>query len=409
MNQSPLWEIDQSCTPFEQLNMLLKLNLIHLQNEARGEFQDKMFVCPNEVNRENSVSIPTHANNIEYEPDIEVHEWNRDTRVLNGALHPCYNDDDNDLMLEEHIYSENVAVKSSVTVTLNSVAATLKNDVSSDFLIRNSEILDDIDMDLGIEQLFCGSVHDTQLASDLGMTEFFIVTDDLMLESNFYVSKSLPRSKCVVSSDFLMHEMETLDDYDTELGFVDLCKDCEHDNALLVSDWEKTRPRTDNCEHKNEHNLDVCSSLPVSQIDDLSSNLELVCNKIVKTTFLRVPNLGLELCASQVLLDYFAAKYNTFEEPQLECLSLPVLNKVHFELDLVHDAPPKLLEFVSKNIAAEKFRFGGSLVTLSVSLAVLCCCICVIRLLMFLHIIFWVDPQLFRLYIYGDFFLYIIQ
>lgn len=97
-----------------------------------------------------------------------------------------------------------------------------------------------------------------------------------------------------------------------------------------------------------------------SQYDGLAPNLDFACNKILKPNMQRVPNLGLELCTSQVLLDYFATKYDTFDEPQLECVCLPDPSKAHFELDLVHDAPLKLVDFVSKNIADEKFRFGGT-------------------------------------------------
>ncbi|XP_026421769.1 uncharacterized protein LOC113317855 [Papaver somniferum] len=222
-------------TPLEQLNMLLKMNLIHLQNGGREEFQDELFVSPNELNFESNAFIPTRANNIEYEPDIEVHKWSRDTMVLNGVLHPCYDDDDNDLMLEEHVYSENVVVESSVTVTLDFVAATLKNDVSSDFLICNSEVLDDVDIDLGLVQMFCDGEHNTQLMDNLGKVEFSVDTNDHMCENNLDVSSSLPMSKCVVYSDFLMHEMETLNNHDYEFGLVELFYECEH-AATLADD-----------------------------------------------------------------------------------------------------------------------------------------------------------------------------
>ena len=136
-------------------------------------------------------------------------------------------------------------------------------------------------------------------------------------------------------------------------------------------------------------------------------SLDLVCNKTFKPTFLKIPNLGLELCASQVLLDYFASKYNIFKEPQLELISLTIPNTVHFELDLMNPAPLKLLDFVLKSEPVEKFWFRGDSFGFSLSLPFKSN-FSVLKLSMFLHFVFWVDPQLFRLLVYGEF-LYIIQ
>ena len=177
-------------------------------------------------------------------------------------------------------------------------------------------------------------------------------------------------------------------------GIGNLIDDCEHDVTCVdeLGDFDLI----DN---------DMPILLPKSQSDGLPPNLDLVCTHIVKPIFLKIPNLGLELCASQVLLDYFASKYNIFEEPQLELACVPVPSKVHFELDLVHDEPPKLRDFVFKIISSVKSRFGGSSFCFTVSLAFLSCYICV-KLLKPLHFVFWVDPQLFRLLVYGEFFVY---
>ncbi|XP_026403700.1 uncharacterized protein LOC113298997 isoform X2 [Papaver somniferum] len=374
--------------------MILKMDLIHLRSEERKEFHDEMFVIPIEVNFENSFYVSTQETNIEYEPNLEVNEWTRDTMVLNRTLNSCYNDDD-DVMLEEHVCSENF-MEPLVSETLGFDSSTFRNDISSSI---QSAYTCDLNSDLGLVQLFCESVHAAQLVSDLGKAEFSVDINNSMHENNFDMSNSLPRTQCVALSDFPMHETKFFDNHDSEFGLVELFYECEHAATLVgdLGDIDVTG-NDDTFAFILVSNIDVPNFLPKSQTETLPPNLDLVCNKTVKPTFLKVPNLGLELCAYQVLLDYFAAKYNVFKEPQLECIYRPVPNKVHFELDLVHDEPLKLLDFVSNIISIKNFRTWGNSSTSAVLLT-LPCYICVIRLLMFLHIIFWVDPQLFRLYI----------
>ncbi|XP_026413643.1 uncharacterized protein LOC113309427 [Papaver somniferum] len=374
----------------------------------------------NELNFENSMFSPTHATDSENEPNIEVKEGTRNTTILNREMHFCYDDDDYDVMLEEHVYAENI-VEPLGSGTLGFSASTFMNDVSS-----SATYTCDVNTDLGPVQLTCEKEHDTHLVSDIGNVESSVDTNDLMHENIIDVSDSLPRSQYDVSFDLPMHENKVLNDADdSELWFVNLSNDCEHDRALFVSALGKTRLRSDIFEPKiecnlnasdslprtqcvapsdslmndtkvlddddyelgldelfyeNEHdmhvfdfrrvcvgtndfvhenNLDIPTSLPMSQTGNLPTNLDLVCNKIVKPTLLRIPNLGLELCASQVLLDYFSDKYNVFKKPQLECahVSLDVPNTVHFELDLVHDEPLKLQDFVYKSVSVVKSRF----------------------------------------------------
>ena len=135
-----------------------------------------------------------------------------------------------------------------------------------------------------------------------------------------------------------------------------LFDECEHD--LPISDLGEVCVGTIDLIHEN--NLEVPTFLPKSHIEIIPPNLDLVCNKTFKPNFLKIPNLGLELCASQVLLDYFASKYNTFKEPQLECISLPIPKTVHYELDLLNPEPLKLKDFVLKSKPVEQFRFRGN-------------------------------------------------
>ncbi|XP_026381766.1 uncharacterized protein LOC113276382 [Papaver somniferum] len=271
-----------------------------------------MFVIPNELNVESNMFSPSYATDIEHEPNLEVNDWTRDTMIINRASHVCYDDDD--VMLEVNVYAENI-VEPLGSEILGFSASTFMNDISSSI-----PYICDVDTDL--EPVHCEDER------DLGKVQLSVDTNDRMHETIIDVSDSLPRSQYDVSFELPMHEIKVLNDADdTELGLDDLL--CENEYDMPVSDLGRECDGTNGLVHKN--NLNVPTSLSKSQTETLSPNLDLICNKIVKTTFLRIPNLGLELCASKVLLDYFPAKYDTFEEPRLECLSLPIPNKVHFE------------------------------------------------------------------------------
>ena len=393
MYHSPQFEHEEFCTPMNldstteafrlseqnfdrstsRIQAYLDQILLHLQKE---EIHEEMYVVPNEV------SSPIHVNDVEYEPNLEEHESTNDTTTVNEDQYACYHDDDYDDyddMLEEH---ENI-VEPVGSITYGFSPSTFMNVVFSNTHCNSY----DFDIDMGFVQLFCEDEH------DIGIVESSVDTN--MHENIFDVSDSLPRSHCDISPDLPMHENKFVDDVDdSDCDLANLFDDCEH-VVTLVEDLGDVDVISN----------DVPIVLHKSQSDGLPPNLDLVCTHIVKPTFLRVPNLGLELCASQVLLDYFASKYNIFEEPQLELACLPVPSKVHFELDLVHDEPPKLRDFVSKILSVEKSRFGGSSFCFTVSLAFISCYICV-KLLKPLHFVFWVDPQLFRLLVYGEFFVY---
>ncbi|XP_026455641.1 uncharacterized protein LOC113356657 [Papaver somniferum] len=359
------------------------------------EWKNPCYNDDDELNFENSVSSPTRATENEYEPHVEKNEWTKDIKAVNREEYVDYSD--YDMRLEDLVLHEDSILESCDSKLLDHSVETSIDNVSSNVDIHRNQYPDDFGTDLGLVQLFCESEHVTQLVCHLGNAEFFVDTNDNMHENNFDVSDSLPRLQHDVSSGFLMHETEIFDDDDSELGFVGLFNEYEHDIAL-VSDLGSV----ESCNDTDENNLDRFDSLLKSQHDCLN-----VGREHIKPTLWTVPSLGLDLCASQVLLDYFSAKYDTFEEPRLECVSLPVPYNVHYELDLVHNAPLKLVDFVSKSISVEKSRFRGGTFGFAVLLA-LSCYICV-RLLMFIHVIVWVDPQLFRLYIYGEFSLYIIQ
>ncbi|XP_026421196.1 uncharacterized protein LOC113317267 [Papaver somniferum] len=382
----------------EKINAYLDMILLHVQKEGREECQHETFVSPKELNSENSVCYPTVENCNAYSPTLEVDVQVENTNSLDEIRFSCIFDDDDDMVLNEVAIVKNKIAEFRDSETLEHIVETSTAGNSFDPHTSQSLYAGDIIDDLELVQLFCERKH------DLGQVEISVDTNVHMHENIFDVSDSLPRSHHDISFDLPIHETKVLND--AELGFADLFNENEHD--MLVSDFRRVCVGTSDYIHEN--NLDVPTSLPMSHTGNLAPNLDLVCNKIVKPTLLRGPNLGLELCASQVLLDYFASKYNTFKEAQLECAlaSLPVHNTVHFELDLVHDEPPKLRDFVPKSISVEKSRFGDSSFCFAASLAFLCYHNCV-RLLKFLHSVFWVDPQLFRLLMYGEFFLCIIQ
>ncbi|XP_026436940.1 uncharacterized protein LOC113334932 [Papaver somniferum] len=247
----------------EQLNIFLKMNLLHLENEEREEFQDEMIVIP-KLNFENSVYILTQATDIEHEPNLEVNEWTRDTMIANRASHFCYDDDDDyDVMLEKHVYAENIA-EALGSETLGFSASTFMNDVFSSIPCTC-----DVDTDLEPVQLFCEDEH------DLGKVELSVDTNDLIPENNFDVSNSLLRSQYNSSFDT---DLGILDDDDYELGFDNLFYEREHD--LPVSELGRVCDGTDNLTHDNS--LNVPTSLPMSQTDNLAPNLDFACNRTVK-------------------------------------------------------------------------------------------------------------------------------
>lgn len=132
-------------------------------------FHDEMFVIPNEVNIENSVYSPIHATNIEHGSNQEVNDWTRDTMGLNRTL--CYDDD---VMLEEHVYAENI-VEPLGSETLGFSPSTFVNDVSSNIQYIYTC---DVDTDLEPVQLFCEE-------HDLGKIELYVDTNDLIHENKF--------------------------------------------------------------------------------------------------------------------------------------------------------------------------------------------------------------------------------
>ncbi|RZC88124.1 hypothetical protein C5167_015928 [Papaver somniferum] len=271
---------------------------------------------------------------------FEKNEWTKDTKAVNREEYVYYSDDD--MRLEDLVLHEDSILGSCDSELLDYSVETSIDNVSSNVDIHRNQYPDDFGTDLGLVQLFCESEHATQLVCHLGKDEFSVDTNDNMHEKNFDVSDSLPRLQHDVSSGFLMHETEIFDDDDSELGFVDLFNEHEHDIAL-VSDLGNV----ESCNDTDENNLDRSDSLLKSQHDCLNVGRELI-----KPTLWTVPSLGLDLCASQVLLDNFSAKYDTFEEPQLECVSLPVPSNVHYELDLVHNAPLKLVtQFIQSELS----------------------------------------------------------
>ncbi|XP_026383221.1 CBL-interacting serine/threonine-protein kinase 9-like [Papaver somniferum] len=123
------------------------------------------------------------------------------------------------------------------------------------------------------------------------------------------------------ATDLSMHENKSFDD-DSELGLVNLFNDCEHDIVILVTDLGKIELSCDAFEPAHAYNLDASSSMFKSQTDCPASDLDIVLLECAKFMLPTVPNLGLELCASQILLDIFSTKYPVIERLYLE--SLPV-------------------------------------------------------------------------------------
>ncbi|XP_026452179.1 uncharacterized protein LOC113352586 [Papaver somniferum] len=219
------------------------LSSMRLKNPCYNDDDD-------ESNFENDVSSPTHATDVEYEPNLEVNEWTEDTATVNR---------------EEYAYYSN-------------------NEPWFADLFNNCE-------------------HDRALlVSELGKTRLHSDIFEPRNECNLNASDSLPRTLYVAQSDFLMHDIEVLDNDDSEVRFDVLFFECEHD--LPVYDLGRVCDGTNDLTHEN--NLDVPTSLPMSLTGNLAPNQDLVCNKM------------------------------------LEGVPLPIPNKVHFELDLAHDEPPKL-------------------------------------------------------------------
>ncbi|XP_026392574.1 uncharacterized protein LOC113287913 [Papaver somniferum] len=205
-------------------------------------------------------------------------------------LHPCYDDDDD--LLEEHVYSENILAESSVSETLDSVTA------SSDSLIHNTEISGDVVTHLEPVQVFCENEH------DLGKVELSVDTNDLIPENNFDVSNYIPTPQYDYSFDT---DLGTLEADDTELGFADLFNNCEHDKALLVSELGKTRLHSDIFEPKNECNLNASDSLPRTQY---VAPLILLCIKQRTQRFwMMIMNWDLMICSMKMNMIYLFLSY----------------------------------------------------------------------------------------------------
>ena len=152
---------------------------------------------------------------------------------------------------------------------------------------------------------------------------------------------------------------------------------------------------------------DVSEPLPKSQSGDRASTLEIVPIPKANLTFQRIPNLGLELCVSKVLLDYFAQHAPAIVEPHSGYVhdSLPDNYHDPFDPALIPRVPLGIVVFVDQFQLLVTSKLKGSSCILTVSLALLCHHISV-KLSLFARIIFWVDPQIFRLLLYGEFLCY---
>ena len=145
--------------------------------------------------------------------------------------------------------------------------------------------------------------------------------------------------------------------------------------------------------------------IPIDSLvdDDYDDDLVQVCKpsgevnipRIVSTTFRKIPNFGLELRASPVLLDYFASRELSLPVHVSQIVSAPILSE-----------PLESVILFTDDISFAKTRFEGGSFLLIVSIS-LCCYNEDLRLSLVVYIVLWVDPQMFRLLIYGESYLYI--
>ncbi|XP_026423097.1 uncharacterized protein LOC113319007 [Papaver somniferum] len=218
------------------------------RSDKHVDYKCEMFVFPDELNSEYSVSYPIAENVNPYSPILEAAVWTENTNGFDKVGFSCICDDDDDTMLEEVVNSQNEISESCISEMLDHNVETYVDNVSSNVDIHRNGA------DLGLVQLFCERENGRQLVSDLEKAKFAVDNDVLMHKNKFNMSDAMPRSQHDASYDLSMHENKSFDDY-SESGLVNLFNDCEHDRALIASDWGGTRLRGDIFEPKNEYNL----------------------------------------------------------------------------------------------------------------------------------------------------------
>ncbi|XP_026397524.1 uncharacterized protein LOC113292929 [Papaver somniferum] len=119
-------------------------------------------------------------------------------------------------------------------------------------------------------------------------------------------------------------------------------------------------------------------------------NGEVNIPRIVSTTFQKILDFGLELRASPVLLDYFSSRDFSLPVHDSQIVSVPIPSE-----------PFDSVIFDQNDTSFAKTRFGGDSFLLIVSIS-LRRYNKDLRLSLVVYILFWVDPQIFRLLVYGD-------
>ncbi|XP_026447358.1 uncharacterized protein LOC113347887 isoform X2 [Papaver somniferum] len=347
------------CMSYDSSNQLIE-NCSRLQNPCYNDDND------DESNFENGVSGPTHATDVEYKPNLEVNEWIEDTATVNREEYAYYSY--NEPILEEQVLIEDPILDSHNSEVLDHIVETYIDNVSSNVVFYHNP--ENFGADTELVQLSCDQDHDKKLSYDLRKDDFSKDTIDLMHENIIDVFVALPRSQSQhdVSLKLSMHENKSFDD-DSELGPVNLFNDCEHDTVISVSDLGKFELRSDAFEPEPKYNLDASNSRLKSQTDGRAIDMETVLLGCVKPKLLTLPNLGIDLCASQILLDFLSTKYLVVKMPHLEypLVSLPSPEHVNLGFGIVQEVTQDLIIVDDCHISV-KFRFGRDSFGLTTSL-----------------------------------------
>ncbi|XP_026382377.1 uncharacterized protein LOC113277516 [Papaver somniferum] len=124
--------------------------------------------------------------------------------------------------------------------------------------------------------------------------------------------------------------------------------------------------------------------------NDDPPKLEVVSHRVGNPSFRKIPHLGMELCASKVLSEFLASKYPPYA---FESNTMQVCREERDEV------PSTYILYTLPSV--ERTKCEGDSRGMIVSIFPLFANICV-KLLLYMQIVLWVDPQIFKLLIYGE-------
>ncbi|XP_026382511.1 uncharacterized protein LOC113277699 [Papaver somniferum] len=319
-------------------------------NESLQELQrniDNIRSGMNQIQEEwNKEEVQTHSNipmeaNIEYDESEEDEYFNVDNEGVTSSTH---DHNDHSPIQKEEVESINTTIIDGKTFVV------YESDDDYEFFVNNtpnSEILNTLN-----EKSTCDEArkdYDDLLGADFD-------SDD--------------------------EDLEVIEETDEEWLVKSLNENC--DTCDVGESMDFFRSTEDPVMRETMRGLSIPLHEPLSNDDP--PKLEVVSCRVVNPSFRKIPHLGLELNASKVLSEFLASKYPPY---MYEFSVVQVSTRI----------PSTSISYIFRDV--ERTKCGGDSYVMIVSLLLFCANI-LVKLLLELQIVLWVDPQIFRLLIYGE-------